>query len=178
MVFIKDFLSMFQVEVIFGKLVPRKLYNIFKVVMLNSIFCHLRIHSLKFSKLFFKCLFNFLRPFFLGSFFFKDLDIYFVRRTAELFLDSSKLLVKEIFALLFIHIHLNLVLNLVLQLNHLHLVSKNREQLCSESRDVVDFEKTLFFLHRLDKVTCDEVNHKPRAVDVFQSEGSLERNVS
>ena len=147
MVFIKNFLCVFKVEVVFGIFIPRQLYNVFKVIVLDTIFSHLRIHSLEFTEFFLESLFNIIRPFFLSSLFFKDFDIYLIRSSAEFFLDGSQLLVKEIFALLLVHIHLNLILNLMFQFKHLHVISQDCEQFCSECRYIIYFKQSLFILH-------------------------------
>ena len=146
--------------------------------MLNTVFCHLRIHALQFLEFLLECLFHFLRPFFLCSFFSQNLDVDLVRRSAEFFLYGTKLLVKKIFALLLIHIHLHLALNLMFQFYHLHLVRQDGKKLCRKCRYVIYLEKSLFLRHRLHEVTCYEVNHEPRAVNIFQSERSLERKSS
>ena len=117
--------------------------------MLYSVFSHLRIHTLQFLEFFLKGLLHFLRPFFLGCFLFKNLDVYFVRCSAEFFLYGTKLLVEKIFALLLIHIHLHLALDLMFQFYHLDFIAEDGKQFRREFSDVVYLKKSLFLFHRL-----------------------------
>ena len=121
MVFIEHFLSVFEVEIILCIFIPWKFDESFQIVVLNAIICRLWVHPLQFLKLFIKDFSHFFTPLFLRSLSFQILDILLVRRAAEFFLNSPKLLIQKVFALLLVHIFLNLTLDLLFQVDHLHL---------------------------------------------------------
>ena len=147
MVFVEDFLCVFEVEVILRIFVPRQFDKIFEIVMLDTVVSDLRVHTLEFLQLLIKYCRHLLAPFFLGSLFCQILNILFVRSPAEFLLNGAQLLVQEILSLLPVHIHLYLALYLLFKVNHLHLVVKQLKQIDGELNDVVYFEQPLAVIH-------------------------------
>ena len=121
MVAVEDFLCVFQIEIVLGVLVPRQIYENVHIVHLHREFGR---HWVQLLELFYLSLIHFgdfLAPFFLLSLFAEFVDFLFVRRTAKFLLYGLNLLVKKVFALLLVHVFLNLALNFVLQVEELLL---------------------------------------------------------
>ena len=178
MVFVEHLLCVLEVEIVLCIFIPWQLDESLKIVVLNAVICLLRVHALQFLELLIKYICHFLAPFLLRCLLCQFLDILFVWRTAKFFLDSPKLLIQKIFALLLVEVGLHLALNLLFQVDHLHLLVEELQQFVGKLRYIIDFQQLLTVFHLRQEVTRNEVDHKPRALDVSDGKCCLKRHRS
>ena len=139
-VFVENFLRMFEVEIVLCILIPRKLDESLKVVVLDTVIGLLWVHTLQLLELLVKHIRHLLAPFLLRCLLRQLLDILFVRRSAKFLLDSPKLLIQKVFALLLVEVGFYLALNLLFKVDHLHLFVEKLQKLIGKLRYLIDFQ--------------------------------------
>ncbi len=99
------------------------------------------------------------------------------RFASQLILYRFNLLIQKIFPLLLVHINLNLLLNILLQLQHLDLSHQMRQKLGTPVDNVVPFEKILLLFRIQVRIVADEIDQESSILNVFNGKLRLRRNV-
>ncbi len=120
MVCIQHLLSMLQIQIILGHVVPWQIQHEFDVIVLHAVFRGRRIVFLELGQFFFELGGHFLRPLLLLRLL-AELIEFLIIIHSQLFLDGTKLVVQVILPLLLIYVAFHLLVNLLLDFKQLGL---------------------------------------------------------
>lgn len=171
MVLVEHLAGMVELEVIVAKDIPGEREEQVEVVDLDGIVGGLVGHALQFLDLFSEKVGYIGRPLFGGGTVQKFGDILVGRRAAEFVLYDVHLLIEEILALLPIHLHASLLLDL---LGNVEVLDSLIEELGEEggARHVARRLKQLLFLIGRDvEMSGDEIDKDFVATDIFEVAG-------
>ena len=157
-------------------MIPRQVDHELQEVILDAVFRSRRIESLELCELLVEGLPYGCRPLFLLGSLAKAGDVVHLIH-AELLLDRTELIVKEILALLLVELGLDFGADLLLESLDLELTAEHAEKSHGPFLDVVIFQQVDFF-HEIVHVNrrSDEIDEEIEVVDVLEGLEGLLRN--
>ena len=172
-VLVELFLHVVQVEVVLRVLVPRQLEQRVEVGILHREVGRLRVQPLELAHLFLENLGRLGIPFLLFGPFAQLLYVLVLHVAAQLLLDSTYLLLQEVFPLLLVQVLAGFGLDVGLDLQQLRLLGEHLVELEEAGLHVVDTQQFLFLSSCQRDIGSQEVDEVVGIVDISNGKNQL-----
>jgi len=173
MVLIKHPAGILQIKIVGSRFVPRKVEQCLTIAVLYRILPGRRVEPAQLLNLLLKIAACLFAPFFPGSPLPEHLNLLVDRTASQLVLDGLHLLMQHELPLLPVYIGLHFLLDIVLQLQHLHLPDQITDGLHPPVTECIDLEKLLFLFYTDVGIGTDEIDQEGGVLYILDGKGGL-----